>query len=207
MQAQATAQSQPRSRISDSLAMIGLGTLLLLLTMFILTLFHTDVFGNQHAVASSRAISGSKAVAPGLTALSPVNLSGATTTNNAQLSDADQLRALIERVNRAFIEARSTANGNPLSSVATGDWLAQEQGYLAAMRGRGQTERWRLVNIQFVKIEPGGTTGFVCTRETWEYSIVNANGVSTPLKTVVLNEGYYLTRTSNGWLVNRLEVN
>lgn len=205
MQTEATAQSQPQSRFSDNMAMIGLGTLLLLLTMFILTLFHNDIFGQQNVSASSRSIVTTKAGYPALTTLAPVTqLAGA---NAAQLTTEDQLRAIIERANRAFIEGRSTGSTNALAPVAIGDWLAQEQGYLAAMRARGQNERWRLVNIQFVQIEPQGQTAFVCTRETWEYAIVNANGVATPLRTVVLDEGYYLTNTPNGWFVNKVEVN
>lgn len=205
MHTEATTQRQPQPYFSDTVAMIGLGTLLLLLTMFILTLFHNDIFGQQNVSASTPSLVTSKAANPGLTTLAPVPQS--IGVNAAQLSAEDQLRAIIERANRAFIEGRSSANANALAPVAVGDWLSQEQGYLAAMRGRSQTERWRLVNIQFVKIEPRGSTAFVCTRETWEYSILNANGVATPLRSIVVDEGYYLTNTPNGWFVNKVEIN
>ena len=195
-----SAEVAPSSRATrdsyGSLSMIGLGMLLVLLTLYILTFFESGGLAQAQTPATA-----SKAVVPGLTLLEPVNTAPAQ-----QLSVEDQLRALIERANRAFIEARGTGNAAPLTSVATGEWLAQEQAYLAAMRGRGQYERWRLIKLEYIKIDPTTNPAFVCTRETWEYTIVNSDGSVAASRTIVLSDGYYVTPTQSGWFVSRLET-
>jgi hypothetical protein len=196
MQANPVPSQTPGRVLSNNLSMIGLGTLLVVLTLYILTFFDSGIVTQAQTISAP-----GKAAPPELALLTPVEIAPAQ-----QLSAEDQLRALIERANRAFIEARGSADAAPLSSVAIGDWLAQEQRYIAAMRGRGQYERWRMVKLEYIEINPHVNPMFVCTRETWEYSIVGPGGAATPTQTIVVSNGYYVTPTTGGWYVTRLDM-
>lgn len=120
---------------------------------------------------------------------------------------AASLQAAVQRANIAWAEARARAEVGPLQPVATGEWLAQEQAYLAALRARGQTERWRLVGLEFVRTElrPDGT-GFVCTSERWEAQVLRADGSVVSSRSYSFSEGYYLVPGGFDWLVTRVEV-
>ncbi|HWQ11977.1 MAG TPA: hypothetical protein VNL77_04215 [Roseiflexaceae bacterium] len=117
------------------------------------------------------------------------------------------LLAAVQRANVAFAEARARADAAPLLPVATGEWLAQEQAYIAGMRARGQTERWRLLGLEVVReeIRPDGT-GFVCTTERWEVQTLGADGRVLSTRTYIFSEGYTLVRQDNDWKVSRVEV-
>jgi hypothetical protein len=117
------------------------------------------------------------------------------------------LQAAVQRANAAWADARARADAAPLLPVATGEWLAQEQAYLAQLRARGQTERWRLVGLEFVQVEqrPDGT-GFVCTTERWEAQVLRADGSVVSTRSYTFSEGYYLVPGGLDWLVTRVEV-
>ncbi len=119
-----------------------------------------------------------------------------------QAAPIDSIRAAIERANRAFIEARNTGNPAPLQAAGTGAWLAGEQQYLAGMRTQGQTERWRLINIEFVTIDQ--QNGIVCTRERWERTPIDSRGRPGPATTMSFTENYTLVRQGNDWRVSTI---
>ncbi|MFO7170074.1 MAG: hypothetical protein DIU80_018785 [Chloroflexota bacterium] len=123
------------------------------------------------------------------------------------VSDADALRAAVQRANVAFADARAWGDASPLLSIAAGDWLAQEQAYIAQMRARGQTERWQLLGLDFVQVEvrPDGT-GFVCTSERWQVQTVSSDGTVLSTRTVSYSEGYILVRGGSDWLVTRIDI-
>jgi hypothetical protein len=125
----------------------------------------------------------------------------------AIVSDADALRAAVQRANIAFADARARGDATALQSIATDGWLTQEQSYIAGMRGRGQTERWRLLGLEFVQVEvrPDGT-GFVCTSERWEVQTLRSDGAVISTRTVSYSEGYTLVRGGSDWLVSRVVV-
>jgi hypothetical protein len=144
-------------------------------------------------------------------AMEPIAITGADLDKAAGAPSAQTvtsaLIAAVQRANAAFAEARARADAAPLLPVAVGEWLAQEQGYIARMRGRGQTERWRLLGFEVVReeIRPDGT-GFVCTTERWEVQTLAADGRVLSTRSYTFSEGYTLVRQGNDWKVSRVEV-
>ena len=181
-----------------NLILIALGCILLAGTMALLTVFDSAIAGQrvalQLALGEGRAVPLPNDV---IVVQQPV----------AQLTTADQLRAAVERANQAFIQARGESNATPLQSVATGTWLTEEQNYIAGNRARGQTERWRLLKIEYLQIEPrSATTGFVCTRETWEVTTLGPGSAVGTTRTYTFQEGYDLVLNGANWFVTNVAV-
>jgi hypothetical protein len=198
--ASAATTTPTTGRRRATVVMICFGTLLVLFTMMILSFFNTSGTARSAEVANPR----SRAVA-----LAPAVADQALVVQPAQQAQSleDQLRAAVERANRAFIEARAQANIAPLQPVAVGEWLAQEQSALADLRARGQTENWRLVRLEYLQVEPRGQNeGFVCTREVWEVTTIGPGGVVGPTRSYTYQEGYYLSRPAGTWVVTRIEI-
>jgi hypothetical protein len=175
-----------------------------LLTLFWATLTLYDAYAEGRWGGPDRTLAIPAAMEP--IAVSAADL-GDPAKAQAVVSDADALRAAVQRANIAFADARARGDAAALYAIATGDWLAQEQAYITQMRGRGQTERWRLLGLDFVQVEvrPDGT-GFVCTSERWEVQTVAADGRVMSTRTVAYSEGYTLIRSGSDWLVRQVEV-
>jgi hypothetical protein len=124
----------------------------------------------------------------------------------AQPQGATTLQEAVQRANIAFAEARARADAVALQAVATGEWLAQEQAYIAQMRARGETERWQLLGLDFVQVEqrPDGT-GFVCTLERWQMQTLRADGSVIATRSYTFSEGYTLVPAGGLWLVSRVD--
>jgi len=197
-------QSPPSSIIPsrNGLISIGLGVLLMLVMLTILQAFGAANSANAEAAQRAAADKAAGLAIP--TSLEQVVVQPAQVQT---LSVEDQLRAAVERANRAFIEARSQANAGPLQGIAAGSWLTEEQNYLAGLRSRSQTERWKLVRLEYLQVQPqGATSGFVCTSEVWEVTTIGANNVTGPTRTYTFQEGYYLSKPSTDWVVTRIDV-
>lgn len=188
-------QGRTRSQFGGNLSMIGLGIALVAVMLVILTFFNTANADRRATTVAERKPRPIVLSQPGRD-LAPAQVG----------SVEDQIRALIARANQAFIEARSQANTTALLPVATGEWLAQEQNYATGLRNRGQTERWRLLNLSFVTIEVQGNGAFVCTNERWEVVTVNSNGTTGPARVVSYTEGYHLVRSGTNWLITRIDL-
>jgi hypothetical protein len=136
----------------------------------------------------------------------PVVLSDFSQPKASQPATAS-LQAAVQRANIAWADARARAEIWPLQSVATGEWLAQEQAYIDGLRARGQTERWRLLGLEFVQVElrPDGS-GFVCTNERWEAQVLRADGSVVSTSSYSFTEGYTLVPGGFDWLVTRVET-
>jgi hypothetical protein len=137
------------------------------------------------------------ASAPGEKSIAPISLAS-TPGESASPSVEAELRAAVERANTAFIAARGEGDAAALQAVATGEWLAQERAYIAAMRARGETEQWRLLSIEFVEIVADGNRGAVCTRERWSFT---RGGRTTE---VSYFEVYTLFREGVDWRVSQI---
>lgn len=197
-----TALTQQRSSlIGTNLILIGLGGMLLIGTMLLLSVFSS-------ANASGRAeLLPTLVSADGKALPLPNDIVVVQAPPAQALPVGDQLRAAVERANQAFIEARGQSNASPLQPVATGNWLAQEQNYIAGIRARGQTERWRLVRLEYLQVEPRSpTTGFVCTRETWEVTTLGPGSAVGATRTYTFQEGYDLVFNGTSWVVTNITV-
>ena len=176
--------------------------ILLLLTLFGATLALYDAYARGRWGGPDRTLAIPQQMDP-----IPVVLADFSQPKAAAQPSTASLQAAVQRANIAWADARARAEVWPLQSVATGEWLAQEQAYIAGLRARGQTERWRLVGLEFVRVElrPDGT-GFVCTRERWEAQVLRADGSVVSSRSYSFSEGYYLVPGGFDWLVTRVEV-
>jgi hypothetical protein len=197
-------QSPPGNIIPSrsGLVSIGLGALLMIGMLIVL-----QVFGAANAASAEAAQLAARDKAAGLAIPTSLEQVVVQPAQVQPLSVEDQLRAAVERANRAFIEARSQASAGPLQGIAAGSWLTEEQNYLAGLRSRSQTERWKLVRLEYLLVQPqGATAGFVCTREVWEVTTIGPNNATGPTRTYTFQEGYYLSKPGTDWVVTRIDI-
>jgi hypothetical protein len=198
-------QQRLTSSLGDNLILIVLGSVLLVFTLLVLTLFDNAIT-RQRSPLQPALVSADGKFLPPLTTV-PGDALVVQPPAAQAVTIEDSLRAAVERANQAFIQARGQANATPLQSVAVGEWLAQEQSALAGIRAYGQTERWRLVRLEYVQIEPrSATTGFVCTREVWEVTTLGPGSAVGTTRTYTFQEGYDLIKNGANWVVTRIVV-
>jgi len=192
-------QQRLTSTLGDNRILIALGSALFVGALLVLALFDNAIAGQRTPLQPTLVTADGKFVPLTNVQVNPIVVP-------APLA-VDDLRAVVERANQAFIQARGQANIAPLQSVAVGAWLAQEQSYLTGIRSRGQTERWRLVRLEYLQVEPrSATTGFVCTRETWEVTILGPGGAIGATRTYIFQEGYDLVKNGATWMVTNVDV-
>lgn len=174
--------------------------ILVLLTLFGVTLAVYDAYaeGRWGGPERTRAI-------PQVMDPIPVVISDFSVPKAGQASGT--LQGAVQRANVAWADARARADAWPLQQVATGQWLTEEQAYAAGLRSRGQTERWRLVGLEFVRVEQRADgTAFVCTAERWEQQVLRADGSVVSSRSVSFTAGYDMVPGGFDWLVTRLQV-